>query len=171
MNQRTSFFLARTVLALAPLVVAVAPDTSFASPTFPEAIQTHLALECAPSCTLCHRTAEGGASTAVKPFVKAMIVPGGLAAGFPETVGPALNSVETAGTDADGDGTGDIAELVANRDPNEASVAAGDDVLICPPTYGCGARISPRDPIDGSAFAFALAVAGFLGLRVRRRRS
>ena len=168
MNQRTRF-LTRLVAGLAPLAVLLVPGPSLGSPTFPEAIQAYLALECAPSCTLCHRTQEGGASTAVKPFVNALVVPGGLAAGYPATVGPAIESVDTAGTDSDGDGTGDIAELLGNRDPNEASVAAGDDVLICPPTYGCGARISPRDPLDGSALAFALLVAGFLGLRLRRR--
>jgi hypothetical protein len=60
----------------------------------------------------------------------------------------------------------DVTELQNMRDPN---VAAPGDELICPPTYGCGARVAPRPPVDGSALAIALVVAGLLGLRLRRR--
>lgn len=164
---------------LAPVAFTVAllsPREGRASSSFPEELKNQLAMQCAPPCTICHRTLEGGAGTTDKNFAAAMVTasdaatPGtdGLVAGQPATVALAVAAVEKAGTDSDGDGRGDIAELSAGSDPNVAGDGA-TDALLCGPTYGCGARVASRPPVDGSALAVALLVAGFLGLRARRR--
>ena len=142
--------------------------TGRASDTFPGEIKKHLDMDCAPSCTLCHVTPAGG-GTPDKLFAAYMIRPGGLERDKPETVAPALDTVEAMAIDTDMDGTGDVKELEDGRNPNVALTSQQSDELICPPEYGCGARVSPRPPVDGSALAFALGVAGYLGLRLRRR--
>ncbi len=152
--------------ALLASVVLLMPAASQASPEFPETIQLYLGMECAPTCLLCHRTLEGGLGTVDKPFGRAM-VGAFLTADAPETVGPAIETLDVTNmTDSDEDGVGDIQELIQSRDPN----VAGEGVL-CGPQYGCGAHIAKRKPLDGGALGVGLAVAGWLLLRSRRRKS
>jgi hypothetical protein len=104
-----------------------------------------------------------------KPFAIPMIL-GGLTPDDPSTVGPALASTEASAVDSDGDGTADVAELRAGRNPNINAVTAAD-AIVCPPQYGCGARVAPAPPLDGSGAVLALLVAGALALRLRWRSS
>ncbi len=56
-----------------------------------------------------------------------------------------------------------------SRNPNVSSKDE-DDVLSCGPEYGCGARVAPTSPMDGSAAACAVAAAAVLVAFGRRRR-
>ena len=179
MNQRIQSRFACLLAAAATFLVH---GVSQASPEFPAAIEAHLGMQCPPPCSLCHEDPAGGGPTR-GGFVVGMIV-GGLKVDEPETVAPALDAVGTALVDGDnnpatpaalrdtdGDGVADVAELQAGYNPLVPSVP-GDpsaDLIICPPTYGCGARVATEKPIDGSALAFAFVVAGYLALRSRRR--
>jgi hypothetical protein len=152
-----------------PAALLLWASPSFASDEFPQEIQKTLDLACPPPCWLCHNTAQGGGPTP-KPFAAAMIQRG-LAPESPETVAPALKAIEMAGSsvDSDGDGTNDVEELKASRNPNVNGKDA-DDGLSCGPEYGCGARVAPTGPMDGSAMACALAAAAGLFAFSRRRR-
>jgi len=168
MNSRT--LLERLVGPAALALVLLVSNEGHASPSFPQEIQNYAGMACPPTCTLCHRTQEGGAGTTRGAFAVSMVTIGRIEAGKPEGVYPALAAAQgfTPQPDGDGDGTGDVSELRAMRDPLVNGIQVSD-AIICPPTYGCGARIAPRPPLDGSALAFALAVAGYLVVRLRRR--
>lgn len=145
-----TLFVAVTICALPAL----------ASSVYPPGIKTKLGLSAEPeaSCALCHATSAGGDAVS-KPFGMAMKgkgLMGGSAIPFLES---ALTQLEAAGTDSDGDGTGDVAELRAARNPNVAD--AVPQPMPPSPKYGCGADVVP-------ALGGALALLT-LGLRRRRR--
>jgi len=162
MKQRIISRIACLLAASATLLVS---GVSQASPDFPGEIATLLGMQCPPPCTLCHASPQGG-DMLDKPWVGGMLT-GGLKAQQVATVGPALGYVESQGTDSDTDGTADVAELRVQRNPSITGTTTPDEIL-CPPQYGCGARVSPRPPVDGSALVFAVVVAGFFALRTRR---
>jgi hypothetical protein len=171
MNQR---IVSRTLCLLAAAATFLTSGVSHALAEFPGEIQTHLGMECPPPCNICHATPAGG-GTPVTNFYADLNVQG-LKPPSPTVAMllSALDKVEAlpAGamnSDGDGDGTNDVAELRAGRDPSVALTMTRSDALNCPPLYGCGARIAPKQPVDGSALAFALAVAGFMVVRSRRR--
>ncbi len=156
--------------AVAALGFVAAP--ALASPEYPEAVQEHLGMPCAPQCTICHRDNRGGISTATKPFAEALKDPDpdcetcGLVKNDVAKVGPALDIVRDKGFDSDDDGMGDIEELTQGRDPN----VAGAGVLCA--TYGCGAHVAPEpaDPAAGGAALLVLVgLVASLRLSARRR--
>lgn len=146
------------------LVIALcfASSAAVASPDYPDAVQGATGSPCPPPCTVCHESSSGGYGTAVKPFARSMAKVGKLDAEDSALVAPAVEKLKAQATDSDGDGTTDIDELGAGRDPNLHG--KGD---ICGPEYGCGATIEPRQPVDGSALALAALVAFALWLRRR----
>jgi hypothetical protein len=105
--------------AIAILVAAmVSALPAVASPTYPEALAGQLELSCAPACTLCHDTTAGGSLTANQRFgiaVRRLR----LASGNTEQLLQVIAQLEANGTDSDGDGTGDVAELRAGGNPND----------------------------------------------------
>jgi MYXO-CTERM domain-containing protein len=121
-------------------------------------------MPCPPTCTVCHRDANGGFFTVVKPFGQAMIDVGGLSARSPEEIPGALQALDAAKTDSDGDGASDVDELRAGEDPNRPGAQS-----LCGPVYGCGARVAPADPPWHASLLF-LAAALVLALRSRARR-
>jgi hypothetical protein len=151
------------VAALSPAAPAAA------SATFPGALQQKLGLTSLPypplGCQLCHQTDAGGLKTATKPFGRAVQKDGAVAANVPSLTS-ALDALESAGTDSDRDGVGDIAELKAGTDPNVAESSNGmpeptmtADVPL--PQTGCSfTSAAPRDAwlglaLAGTAIAFA----------------
>lgn len=148
--------------ALIPIVFLVLfwAGAAAASPDFPGLLQENLDMPCVPQCTLCHRDANGGRGTAIRPFAVTMIEEG-LIGSEKETLRPALDGVEEGGYDSDGDGTGDLDELRDGANPNQEG-----DGLLCA-QYGCGARMAPDRGSFGTA---ALIVALILGLGLLRFR-
>lgn len=91
--------------------------------SIPGAIKTHVGLDAAPACTLCHSAPSGGSGTATKPFVLAMF-DANFVVSDKNSVGPALDALESDGSDVDGDGVGDVQELRDGTDPNVADAVA-----------------------------------------------
>jgi hypothetical protein len=90
-----------------------------ASPTYPEALAGQLELSCAPACTLCHDTMAGGPATVNTRFGIEVRARRRLVSGNTEQLFAVITQLEADGTDSDGDGTGDVAELRAGGNPND----------------------------------------------------
>jgi hypothetical protein len=168
MKQRTISRIACLLAASATLLVSGA---SQASPEFPGEIARLLGMACPPPCTLCHATPQGGGAPD-KAWAGPLILQGGLKPGDLTSLANALGYVDAAmpPIDTDMDGTADVAELRLQRDPSiNPTTSMTSDEILCPPQYGCGARVASRPPVDGSALGFALVVAGYLALRSRRK--
>lgn len=128
---------------------------ALASGNYPGVVADELTVD-APSCALCH---DGATSfgTVTTPFGVSMLE-AGLTASDEDTLIAALASLESEGTDSDGDGVGDIDELLDGTDPN----GAGDSVEA--PSYGCVGSTRPGNPLMGAALLALLA-----GVVLRRR--
>lgn len=135
-----------------------------------------LNMPCEPDCTLCHRTLAGGPGNL--RFVKGtQDVPGfgfalkgdfGVDVSNRDSLGPALQAAEAAGSDVDGDGVPDITELKAGDDPNDPTAGA----RLCgssAPEYGC-LRVAPRGSVDSTGALAGIAVLLVGASRLHRRR-
>jgi hypothetical protein len=143
-----------------------------ASANFPSVVKDHLSLAQPPACALCHTNGITGMGTVNTPIGSALRAKG-LQAGSDTSLTSALDALSSAGTDSDGDGTGDVAELTAGRNPNVADGTSTDGGTPSadggsangppPPKYGCGANAAP---VPGSLLALGALV---FGLSRRRR--
>ena len=139
-----------------------------ASPTYPEALAGQLELSCPPACTLCHDTMAGGPATVNTRFGVEVRARRRLVSGNTEQLIQVITQLETDGTDSDGDGQGDVAELRAGTNPNDT----GSTPLGCytpPPAEdegGCAVRGTTRPA--GLPLAAALLIAAMM-LRRRAR--
>jgi MYXO-CTERM domain-containing protein len=175
--------LRRFASTSAALLVAITPRLASAFFPFPGYVQTHLALDYTPPCTICHMTLSGGApATLVHPFGQAMLNQGALTPSSTEAeVDAALDDLTRTMTDSDCNGIIDTKQLQDGRDPNppgeyidgsdkpnpDDEPPGGCADALQPVLYGCGAQLSPAAPSwAGSA---ALVVA--LGIALARRRS
>ena len=152
------------------LLVLSLSRAALASDPFPAAIKAQLMLPGEPpACTLCHQTLIGGLMTVTKPFgrnlrekykVTLLNVPG---------LQSAIMQAQANGDDSDGDGVGDIAELLQGTDPNvpEGGIAVDE------PRFGCycSAGPAPRaSTAGGAAWLTALGLSGLRRRAVRRLR-
>ena len=162
--------------AVAALVAAQSfalAGSASASPEFPAVVDSELSMDCPPPCTICHTSPNGGAETAVQPFVETLRV------AYPEFLlgeeqlaeGLALaRTTPCEGTNEpcniDGNDKSDIEDLEAGNDPNTGQP------LACP-KYGCGASsIAPERhtrSLDGTSALILLGAIGIMARRVRRR--
>jgi hypothetical protein len=149
------------------LLALAAPGLAAASPTFPGALTTNLQLEYSPPCTVCHPGATG-LGTATSEFAVAMR-DRGLAAADTASLATALDQMEADNVDSDGDGTIDVEQLKAGKDPSTGAQIGPDSGAVTV-TYGCGAQIAPGDVPWEGAVAAMTAIAGLLLARGRRRR-
>jgi hypothetical protein len=119
-----------------------------------------------PSCTLCHRSNDGGADTVVRPFGLTLIRLGAVKNSIP-SLDSALSQVEQNATDSDADGVSDVAELRMGSDPNVGTGETADPLADVPfPETGCS--LAARHT-SASAEALALLCAALLRCARRRR--
>lgn len=179
---------------LALLLALALPASALASPTYPPRIKSQLSMSVEPQCTLCHTTNTGGRGTVTTPFGRTAMNTYGLTSNNVNLLATVLQRMEADGVDSDGDGTGDIAELRAGRNPNVAATPGvdggpGGDTL--PGTGGggtadgggggggggggTGGEAPPDLPAYGCSAAGGLAPLALLALGalslVRRRRA
>jgi hypothetical protein len=154
----------RLVLSLAGSFVALAASPSArAKDRFPRMLTSELGLGYEPPCRLCHIQGTTGSGSVSTPFGISMLAHG--MTGDESTIAPALAALQAAGTDSDGDGKGDIAELKVDTDPN---TPVDVPLVSSDPKYGCSVAGAPRRTTFASV-AFGLAAA--LRARGRRRRA
>jgi hypothetical protein len=158
----------RTSAAAAFGALTLSALSASASPTYPEALAGQLELGCAPACTLCHDSTAGGPATANRPFgITARRL--GLFSGNTEQLFQVIAQMEANGTDSDGDGTGNVAELRAGGNPNDP----GTTPLGCytPPAEedGGGCAISPVTGRTRLSLVAGVFVVAMLLLRRARR--
>jgi len=145
--------------------VLATAGSAAASPVFPDAIKSHLALSYSPSCAICHEGGRGGTGTVTTPFGRAMMARG-LKAGDTAALTSALDQMAAEKVDSDGNGVSDIDQLKMGKDPNGGSGVA----MGAPPVeYGCGGATVARAN-NGDGMLIALIVGGLVLARRRRAR-
>ncbi|HVJ17326.1 MAG TPA: thrombospondin type 3 repeat-containing protein [Polyangiaceae bacterium] len=144
-----------------------------ASEVFKEVVARDWGLDEQPECVLCHKTNDGGARTATRPFA---VTPSryDVQGGNPGSLSAALRQVRSDQTDSDADGYSDYDEVTTGLNPNDASDGPEEGPIGPPPysgplpQHGCSAA-SPAAP---SSAASALLIAlGLSWLGHRRARS
>jgi len=151
----------------------VVSRSAAASPTYPPFLANAVTEEipdaphCAPQCTACHLTTEGGFGTLNKFGHNLQMIGGLLPGGSQADVSHALKVLAAADPDSDGDGTKDIEEIKAGDSP--ALAAPSGVAQWCPDIrYGCGARIAAAPPADDRRGLFSVGFV-VLGLVIARR--
>lgn len=129
-----------------------------ASRKFPGAVEAELGLGYTIQCSLCHVNGNTGYGTANTPFALSARARG-LTSGDTPALRRALAQMRADGVDSDGDGVGDIVELLRGTDPNVFGPVPIEGRVD--PSYGCGSA--------GSGAAGAFALLALLALRRRRR--
>ncbi len=134
------------------ILVLLASQASWATDQYPGLIEAKYGLAGPPpqSCSLCHTNGITAVGTVNTLFGKAMRQRG-LLLDSPATLDSALNKLESDQVDSDKDGTTDVDELKAARNPNVADaptdggVTPGpDEPFVLPPVkYGCGSTVVP----------------------------
>lgn len=153
------------------LLLLVLSAPAWATDMFPAAIQNKYMLGDLPPelCALCHTNGITGAGTVNTPFGRALRM-NGLLPNDTASLNAALDALQTAMVDSDGDGVTDIDELIAGTSPNVANMMMADGgtgggggaVVVVPPVkFGCGGSVVP-----GVLFFAALVPL----LRSRRRK-
>jgi len=189
-----SRFVAQVGAVAAVLLVLSAEGTASAEPTYPGFLQQKLNSKCLVQCTMCHPTLEGGQNklsdldNGVLPdlggnrgqgefFANLVHVNGSK---YPIGETQLLNFIDKLETkpcdgvmgdppcDSDGDGTPDVAELRADREPDRADPGSTGECHM--PQYGCGASIGtlPRESSAAGRAATLMALLG-AGLVLARR--
>jgi hypothetical protein len=136
---------------------------------FPSDVQSHLShlgLQYEIPCSVCHIKGNTGSSTPITPFALALRARG--LAGDKNSLATALDRLGADGVDSDGDGTTDIAELIAGTDPNSSANASIKNDQE--PGYGCGGTAPTGRGGGGGGVGSVVAVGWFI-LRRRRARS
>jgi hypothetical protein len=147
-------------------LLSSAARSAAARDEFPAVLADKLEMPCVPSCLPCHTAVPGtrdnmredGLRVALNQNQPRIENVAQLEALLDEMLKPGTTKILPG--DSDRDGTPDLAELAAGKDPY-----GGAD--LCLLKYGCGASsIAPSTPTRFGALAFALALSAAL---LRRR--
>jgi hypothetical protein len=142
-------------------------SNALASDPFPEAMKTQLNLPEAPLCTVCHLTLIGGIMTVTKPFGRNLQQKYGLILLDMQGLRSAIMQAQANGDDSDGDGAGDIAELIRGTDPNVAEGDAAPEEV----RHGCYCSLPPtRSASSAAGLAWLSSLAVIIGRRRAMRR-
>jgi hypothetical protein len=134
------------------VVFLLAIDNVHASGGYPAEIQSYLALDCRPTCTICHEDNRGGRDTVTRAFGAAMIDRGLEGDSSYELLHAAVDAMQADGVDSDGDTTPDVDELAEGTDPNPG----GASFCVSPtPIYGCASAAGAT--AGGAVLSLALA--------------
>lgn len=145
----------RLLPGLVPLALVTA-STALATPNFPGVMQTELKLSNTPDCNLCHVGVQ--ARGTVNTPVGSALLQRGMVAYDEGRLLAALTSLRSQAVDSDGDGTPDVEELIAGKDPNQSD--ENPDELPPEPSFGCATG-------PGATAFWMLLVS--LGALMRRR--
>ena len=154
MSKLNSFRSGCVCLAIVGGVLDASPAR--AEPEFPGAIFDAADMKCVPTCTLCHTTNPGTATTWQAKMLGPTLVGAGLKAGEPDSMNAAFKAYAAIHAT-------EVAKIKQGIDPQTGA-------NVCGPTYGCGAHIARQTPNDNLSPLFivgAMVVGGLL----RRRRS
>lgn len=161
----------RRVFGLVVIACVTRAASAFASPAYPSGVTAHLGLSYTPACTICHTNDTGGIGTVTRPFGISMRAHGLVSESEPSLFA-ALDSMAADHTDSVCDGTPDIDDLKAGRDPNvpdgDAGPAGCGDTVI--PRYGCGATVAPRSDDETASSIAGWSALIFGGCWANRRR-
>jgi hypothetical protein len=147
--------------------MAARPELARAVPDFPREIQRDLSLDYEPPCYVCHVKDKTGVGTAQTPFALSMRA-NGLDANDRTSLTTALQALEQAQIDSDGDGVDDIAELKADTDPN--SDTPGSLSERPGPIWGCSAaQACGQSDRYACVSAILWCAAWFMRARARSR--
>lgn len=149
-------------IATTLLLLAVCTTRAHAVEDFSQFIRDELQLSAQPACDFCHtRKADGLATDA--PFGEALKKRGFARKDGVPSLRQALRSLDELGVDSDGDGVGDVEELRAEADPNDATDAGR------PRAAGCSLARAGLNSTSALPATLMLAIAASLGSRRRRR--
>lgn len=153
------------------LAVSLCAGTARATSEFPDAIRAKVGASSAPACAVCHVTGDrGGRGTVSTAFGRAMRERG-LVEFDVQSLESALDKMATDKIDSNGNGTTDVDELKAGRDPNSTSGDGGAAVEIPMPEYGCTqAPVRATNDVASVASSIAMVALAFVGA-LRRRKS
>jgi hypothetical protein len=138
-------------------------SNAWATPTFPGVLQAELGLESRPPCSTCH--VDGATRSGnMTPFARSLMSRG-LRPENEASLRTAIQALQGEGKDSDGDGAGDIEELVAGTDPNLADGGEGQPAELGTevPSYGCSLGQPSRDT-GGAPSAALRGLTLLLGL-------
>lgn len=160
-------------------VVAIAltlVSSADAAPDYPRNIESHLGMNYAPPCSICHLHGQTGDGTPIEPFAWSMRARG--LTGSRDTLTPALDADQADKVDSDGDGITDIDELKngtdVNSPANDCIIPSGTHIdegqctpgVQASPSLGCS--VGKRGSPDTSGFAVLIGMSLALAARWRR---
>ena len=155
---------ASAIAMLAAVMLSALPAS--ASETDPRTLEAELELSCAPACTLCHDTMAGGSLTANRP-VGIALRRLRLVSGDPQQLIQVIAQLEANGTDSDGDGTGDVAELRAGGNPNDPDNAPLGCYTAPPEEEEGGCAVSSVSGRTGISLISGLLLIAAISLKRR----